>query len=218
MSRQSEQKETSTRNNLQTPSQQPTQQAVKPKTYCEFTRQLDRKDVNRVHHDQVHGFAVTDDNELFGRLLMEINQAGLSWTTILRKQENLRKAYGNYCVEHVATYGEQDRQRLLSDSGIIRNRLKIDAAIYNAGVILQLQQQYGSFKNWLDHHHPKALEDWVKVFKKTFRFTGKEIVNEFLMSTGYLPGAHTEDCPLFKKVIRSRPMWYQTGNKAKLSR
>ena len=67
---------------------------------------------------------------------------------------------------------------------------------------LELQKEYGSFKNWIDHHHPKTKEEWVKIFKKTFRFTGGEIVNEFFMSIGYLPGAHVIGCPIYEKLKR----------------
>jgi DNA-3-methyladenine glycosylase I len=87
------------------------------------------------------------------------------------------------------------------DPGIIRNRLKINAAIVNAQKILELKKEYGSFKGWLDAHHPKTKEEWVKIFKKTFKFIGGEIVNEFLMSTAYLPGAHTPDCPIYREMI-----------------
>ena len=97
--------------------------------------------------------------------------------------------------------------RLLNDAGIIRNRLKVNAAIENAKAILVIQKEHGSFGTWLESHHPKTKEEWVKLFKKTFRFTGGEIVNEFLMSAGYLPGAHTEDCPVYKKVLKAKPMW-----------
>ena len=95
----------------------------------------------------------------------------------------------------------------MQDAGIIRNRLKIEAAIQNAKTILSIQKQSGSFKNWLDHHHPKSKEEWVKLFKQTFRFTGGEIVNEFLMSTGYLPGSHVETCPVYMKVLKLKPKW-----------
>jgi DNA-3-methyladenine glycosylase I len=95
----------------------------------------------------------------------------------------------------------------MQDAGIIRNRLKINAAIENAKVIAQLQKEFGSFKNWIEHHHPKSIEEWVKLFKKHFKFTGGEIVNEFLMSAGYLPGAHSPSCPVFKKIARKKPMW-----------
>jgi DNA-3-methyladenine glycosylase I len=125
---------------------------------------------------------------------LEINQAGLSWTTILKKQENFRKAYHAFNVKKVAAYGEKDRTRLLNDAGIIRNRLKVDAAIHNAQQILLLKKEHGSFKAWIEAHYPREKAEWVKLFKKTFRFTGGEIVNEFLMSTGYLPGAHAEGC------------------------
>ena len=98
-----------------------------------------------------------------------------------------------------------DRKRLLADTGIIRNRLKINAAIENAKTLLNIQKESGSFKKWLDHHHPKTKEEWTKLFKNTFRFTGGEIVNEFLMSTGYLPGAHIESCPVYKKIVKAGP-------------
>jgi DNA-3-methyladenine glycosylase I len=159
------------------------------------------------YHDSEHGFPLRDDNLLFERLILEINQAGLSWLTVLKKRDAFRRAYDQFEVSIIAAYGEQDRVRLLSDAGIIRNRLKIDAAIDNAQRILALQAEYGSFAGWLDAHHPLERAQWVKLFKKTFRFTGGEIVNEFLMSTGYLPGAHREGCPVFARVLAARPAW-----------
>jgi DNA-3-methyladenine glycosylase I len=90
----------------------------------------------------------------------------------------------------------------MNDSGIIRNKLKINATIENAKTILQLQKEFGSFQKWLKSHHPKTKEEWVKIFKKNFKFTGGEIVNEFLMSIGYLPGAHTPDCPVHAKILK----------------
>ncbi len=168
-------------------------------SYCTFVNSLppDEPNVHRTYHDTQYGFPLNDDNELFGRLILEINQAGLSWTTILNKQENFRQAYDNFHIDTVAAYGEADRARLLQDAGIIRNRLKVNAAIENARAIQHLQVEYGSFQNWLAHHHPQPREAWVRLFKKTFKFTGGEIVNEFLMSTGWLPGAHDPDCPVF---------------------
>jgi DNA-3-methyladenine glycosylase I len=158
-----------------------------------------------VYHDNHYGFPIHEDNELFCRLVLEINQAGLSWTTILNKQATFRKAYHDFHIKKVAAYKEKDIERLLNDAGIIRNKLKVNAAIENAKTILLLQKEHGSFKNWLDLHHPKSKEEWTKLFKKTFRFTGGEIVNEFLMSTGYLPGAHDESCAVYKKWIKSKP-------------
>jgi len=177
------------------------------KSYCEAVERMERSNVHRIYHDTAYGFPIAGDNELFERLVLEINQAGLSWTTILNKQENFRKAYHGFDIKAVAAYGEADRTRLLNDSGIIRNRLKVDAAIHNARVAMQLQKNHGSFKNWLDLHHPKTKEEWVKLFKHTFRFTGGEIVNEFLMSTGYLEGAHVSQCPVYKKIIHLKPAW-----------
>lgn len=178
-----------------------------PKSYCEAVERMDKTNVHRIYHDTAYGFPINDDNELFERLILEINQAGLSWTTILNKQQNFREAYHQFNIQKISSYKEVDRQRLLSDAGIIRNRLKIDAAIHNAKVVCQIQKEYGSFKEWLDYHHPKSLPDWVKLFKKTFKFTGGEIVNEFLVSAGYLPGAHITNCPIHQKVLKSKPAW-----------
>ena len=179
----------------------------KPRSYCEAVERLDKTNVHRLYHDSAYGFPVQDDNALFERLVLEINQAGLSWTTILNKQQHFRKAYHQFSISKVAAYRGPDRQRLLHDPGIIRNRLKVDAAIHNARVILRLRKEFGSFKKWLDHHHPRTKEEWTRLFKQTFTFTGGEIVNEFLVSTGYLPGSHSERCPIHKKVLRARPAW-----------
>lgn len=178
-------------------------------TYCGYIRTLRNNEVNvhREYHDNEYGFPLPDDNELFGRLILEINQAGLSWTTILNKQKNFRKAYRNFNVKKIAGFKDKDFKRLMEDAGIIRNRLKINAAIENAKTVLRLQKEFGSFKNWINSHHPKTKQEWTKIFKSTFIFTGGEIVNEFLLSTGYLPGAHDKDCPVYKKVIRLKPMW-----------
>lgn len=73
-------------------------------------------------------------------------------------------------------------------------------------MILSLQKEFGSFYKWLEYYHPKTKEEWTKLFKKTFRFTGGEIVNEFLMSIGYLLGAHVESCPIYKEIMKQNPM------------
>ncbi|HVZ96870.1 MAG TPA: DNA-3-methyladenine glycosylase I [Chitinophagaceae bacterium] len=177
----------------------------KPSSYCEAVMTMDKNNLHKIYHDTAYGFPIENDDELFERLILEINQAGLSWSTILNKQQNFKKAYKNFNIKKVAAFNEKDVTRLLNDAGIIRNRLKIHAAIENAKTVIQLQKEFGSFKKWIDHHHPKSKEEWVKIFKNTFRFTGGEIVNEFLMSTGYLPGAHIESCRVYKKVLRARP-------------
>jgi len=181
------------------------------KSYCHFTRNLPADNLHKIYHDTAYGFPLESDNELFGRLLLEINQAGLSWETILKKQEGIKAAYADFDIDQVANFTETDRERILSNPEVIRNKLKVNSAIYNAQQIVGLQKEFGSFKNWLDHHHPKTKDQWVKLFKKTFKFTGGEITNEFLLSTGYLKGAHEEDCPIYKEVLRHNPPWSRIG-------
>ncbi|MBS1933536.1 MAG: DNA-3-methyladenine glycosylase I [Bacteroidetes bacterium] len=176
-------------------------------SYCEVVLKMDKNNVHVHYHDKEYGYPIYDDNELFARLILEINQAGLSWTTILKKKDNFFKAFDNFDIDKVSRYGEKQVKRLLSDEGIIRNRLKVAATIENARRVKALQKEFGSFKKWLDHHHPKTKEEWMKLFKQTFKFTGGEIVNEFLMSTGYLPGAHIETCAIYKKVLSKKPAW-----------
>ena len=161
------------------------------------------------YHDHEYGFPQRDESVLFERLLLEINQAGLSWETILRKRDGFRHAYDGFDVDKVADYGESDRARLLADAGIIRNRLKVDAAIHNAGVIRGLRDTHGGFADWLDAHaaengRPRDKASWVKLFKRTFKFTGGEITGEFLMSLGILRGAHRAGCPALKRIAAVR--------------
>ena len=175
--------------------------------YCAVVQKMEKDNVHVHYHDHEYGFPIEDDNQLFARLILEINQAGLSWTTILKKKDNFFRAFDDFNIDKVARYGPKQVERLLNDAGIIRNRLKVAATIENAKTIKTLQKEFGSFKKWLDHHHPLTKEEWVKLFKKTFRFTGGEIVGEFLMSTGYLPGAHVEGCSVYKNWIKHKPAW-----------
>lgn len=161
------------------------------------------------YHEQEYGFPLTDEAGLFERLVLEINQAGLSWLTILKKREAFRLAYAGFEVERVAAFEEADKARLLADAGIIRNRLKVEAAIENARRVLALRDSHGGFAAWIEAHHPRDKAAWVKLFKQTFRFTGGEIVGEFLMSTGYLPGAHAPGCPVAKRIAALNPPWMQ---------
>lgn len=182
-------------------------------SYCTAIPQMqadERRSLHQQYHDHHYGFPLEDDNELFGRLILEINQAGLSWETILKKEAGFRSAYSNFNIAVVAAYTDKDRERLMADAGIIRNRLKIEAAIANAQTLLDIQRDFGSFAGWLELQHPMSKEQWVKLFKKTFRFTGGEIVGEFLMSIGYLPGAHDQDCPVFAQVAARNPRWMQS--------
>lgn len=184
---------------------------IKNMSYCSAINNMKADDasLHKIYHDKYYGFPIESDDELFCRLVLEINQAGLSWTTILKKQQNFREAYHNFNIKKVAGYKQKDIDRLMDDAGIIRNRLKINAAIENANTILKIQKQFGSFKNWLMEQQKLSREEWTKLFKKTFRFTGGEIVNEFLVSSGYLPGAHDHACPVYKKIVKAKPGWMQ---------
>lgn len=170
-------------------------------SYCDFCNALPENTANpnKHYHDTEYGFPIDDDNTLFERLILEINQAGLSWTIILNKRAAFQAAYAQFDVAKVAAFDENDVARLLADAGIVRNRLKIQAAIFNAQRILLLQNEFGSFKNWLDAHHPRDKAAWIKLFKQNFKFVGGEIVGEFLMSLGYLSGAHQENCPIYAR-------------------
>ena len=165
------------------------------------------------YHESHYGFPIADDNELFERLILEINQAGLSWLTILKRQDAFRKAFRDFRIEKVVRLGVRDVERLMKDESIIRNRMKIEATIENAMRIKVIQRESGSFADWLKSHHPKRKDEWVKLFKKTFVFTGGEIVGEFLMSIGYLPGAHHAGCPTYKRIAKLKPAWSEAERK-----
>ena len=175
----------------------------KPTSYCEYVNTLKEENLHRIYHDTKYGFQVNSDDELFGRLILEINQAGLSWTTILKKQDNFRVAFSNFSIKKIANYKEDDIERLLANSGIIRNKLKINSVIYNANKIIEIQKKYGSFKGWLNEQKNLDLESWIKLFKANFKFTGGEITKEFLMSTGYVKGAHIKSCCINKLINES---------------
>jgi DNA-3-methyladenine glycosylase I len=173
-------------------------------SYCAFAPS---HPIHKPYHDTEYGFPLRDDHALFERLALEINQAGLSWLTILKKKETFHRAFDGFDIDRVAAYGEEDHARLLSDAGIIRNRLKVQAVVENARRLIVLREHYGSFAAWLDHHHPLPKEQWQRLFKRTFVFTGGEIVGEFLLSTGYLPGAHEPVCPIYEQIAGLNPPW-----------
>jgi DNA-3-methyladenine glycosylase I len=163
------------------------------------------------YHEGEYGFPARDDRVLFERLALEINQAGLSWLTVLTKRRAFNEAFAGFDIERVARFGARDRRRLMADQRIIRNRLKIEAVIDNARRLLEIRESHGSFAAWLDAHHPRSKAGWVKLFKGTFRFTGGEIVGEFLMSLGYLPGAHQDWCPVYQKILALDPPWQRSS-------
>jgi DNA-3-methyladenine glycosylase I len=185
-------------------------------SYCEYLIEHPEDTLNKLYHNTEYGFPLTEDAALLERLAHEINQAGLSWTLILKRKEAFHLAFEGFEVDKVAAYQEQDVARLLADAGIIRNRLKINSVIENARRIQALRAEFGSFKGWLDAHHPLSLEDWTKLFKKTFVFTGGEIVREFLVSSGYLPGAHDHECPVYWQIARLQPAWTRGLRKVEL--
>ena len=165
------------------------------------------------YHDEEWGKPVYDDRILFEFLILESAQAGLSWITVLRKRENYRKAFENFDVAKVAAFTEADVERLLQDEGIIRNRLKINAAITNAKLILEIQEEFGSFSdyiwgflpdkkpiinNWESHKDLPAsteLSDHIsKVMKKRgFKFFGSTICYANMQATGMI-NDHIKGC------------------------
>lgn len=159
------------------------------------------------YHDSEHGFPLTDEAGLFERLCLEIFQAGLSWEVVLGKRPTTAAAFDGFDVDTVAAYGEAETARLLADPGIIRNRRKVAAIIENARRVQALRESHGGLAAWVAAHHRRDKKEWVKLFRQTFLFTGGEIVGEFLMSIGYLPGAHREDCPTFARIAALAPPW-----------
>lgn len=177
-------------------------------SYCEASVS---NSFHLTHHNTAHGFPERNEARLFERLCMEIFQAGLSWLLILKRQDGLHAAFNGYNVDTIASYTDEDCMRLLNDERIIRNRLKVEAIVHNARIVQNMRLSHGGFAKWLDAHHPRTKPDWVKLFKKTFKFTGGEITGEFLMSTGYLPGAHHKDCPIYAEIAALAPPWTQVS-------
>jgi DNA-3-methyladenine glycosylase I len=176
--------------------------------YCDYAH---GDPLHGPYHDGEHGFPVRDETVLFERLILEISQAGLSWGTVLRKRDTLRAGYAGFEVDRVAAFGDRDRDRLLVDPGVIRNRRKVEAAIYNARAVRALRDSHGGFAAWLDAHHPQSRTAWTRTMKTVFVLVGGEITNEFLMSVGYLPGAHKPDCPVAERVRAAEPPWAQVA-------
>ena len=166
--------------------------------------------VHHEYHATEHGFPQRAEAMLFERLCLEIMQAGLSWEIVLKRRAGMAEAFGGWAVDRVAALDDAGRAALLGNPAIIRNRLKLDAIIANARRVQAMRASHGGFAGWLDAHHPRGKPDWVRLFRETFRFTGGEIVGEFLMSLGYLPGAHAEDCPMLATLRTLAPPWMNT--------
>jgi len=172
--------------------------------YCDFAP---GHPVHDSYHATEYGFPQRDEAVLFERLCLEIMQAGLSWEIVLKRRAGMRESFGGWDVDAIAATDAASRARLLADPAIIRNRLKVDAIVHNAGIVQTLRASHGGFAAWLDAHHPRDKAAWIKLFKGTFRFTGGEIVGEFLMSLGYLPGAHGPNCPVAARIAALSPPW-----------
>jgi DNA-3-methyladenine glycosylase I len=165
------------------------------------------------YHDEEWGKPVYDDQTLFEFLILESAQAGLSWITILRKRENYRKAFANFDVEKVAKFSQEDVERLLQNEGIIRNRLKVNAAISNARLFLGIQKEFGSFSNYIWGFLPNKkpiinklnsnkdllprtkLSDSISsdMKKRGFKFFGTTICYAHMQATGMV-NDHIEGC------------------------
>jgi DNA-3-methyladenine glycosylase I len=172
--------------------------------YCRFAP---GHPLHAPYHATEYGFPSSDETVLFERLSLEIMQAGLTWDLVLKRRAGLRAAFADFDVDRVAAFGEADAARLLADPGIIRNRLKVRALVENARRVQVLRASHGGFAAWLEAHHPRARAEWVKLFRRTFVFTGDEIAGEFLISLGWLPGAHARDCPVAALAAAAGPAW-----------
>ena len=171
------------------------------------------------YHDTEWGRPVHDDRRLFEMLILEGAQAGLSWLTILKRRESYRKAFDNFEPEKVAAYDDKKIQELLADEGIIRNRLKVNAAVINARLFLKVAEEYGSFDKFIWSYvddtpiinHPKKLEDIPattplsdrisKDLKKMgFKFVGSTIMYAYMQAIGMVCD-HTTDCFLYQEMV-----------------
>lgn len=162
------------------------------------------------YHDHVWGVPVHDDRMLFEMLVLEGAQAGLSWETILNRQENYEKAFDGFDVETVASYSEEKTQQLMNDAGIIRNRGKIMSAVNNAKVFLKIQKEFGSFGSylwkWTDGkviyetgRITSELSDAISkdLKKRGMNYCGSVIMYSYLQAVGVIYG-HEEECDLWR--------------------
>jgi DNA-3-methyladenine glycosylase I len=148
----------------------------------------------RRYHDREYGVRIRTPRAYFERLTLELFQAGLSWRTILAKRAAFRRAFTGFAPGRVARFTSVDRNRLLRDAGIVRNRRKIDATIANAKSFLRVSRRPGGFAAFLQALPLTDRAATVARFRAEFSFMGPEIVGEFLMSTGWWPVRHEPGC------------------------
>lgn len=183
---------------------------------CEWARDP----LEIAYHDTEWGVPVRDDRKLFEFLILEGAQAGLSWLTILRKREGYRKAFADFDVEKVARFAEARQAKLLQDPGIIRNRLKVAAAITNARAFLKVQKEFGTFSEYIwkfvdgkpivnrlasmkDVPARTEVSDAISKDMKTrgFKFVGSTIIYAHMQATGMV-NDHCVDCFRYKQVVK----------------
>jgi len=171
------------------------------------------------YHDHEWGRPVHDDRHLFEMLLLEGAQAGLSWSTVLKKRDNYRAAFDNFDAAKVASYGEEKVRQLLNDAGIIRNRLKIAAAVTNAGCFLDVQREFGSFDAYIwqfvggrpivnafrtlrdlpaETAESQAMSKALR--KRGFKFVGPTICYAYMQAVGMV-NDHLVDCFCYEELI-----------------
>ncbi|MGI8891860.1 MAG: DNA-3-methyladenine glycosylase I [Bacteroidia bacterium] len=160
-------------------------------------------DLMRKYHDEEWGVPLHDDNKLFEFLVLDAFQAGLSWSTVLNKRENFRKAFHNYDIKKISRYSEKDINRLINDAGIIRNKLKINSAVTNAQKFLEVQKEFGSFDKyiWQFTDGKPLVNKWKELKeipakttqsddmskdlqKRGFKFVGSTICYAFMQASG----------------------------------
>ena len=186
------------------------------KTRCKWCMS---SDLMKAYHDEEWGVVLHDDLKLFEFMVLDAFQAGLSWSTIINKRENFRKAFDDFIPEVIATYNEAKVEELMRNAGIIRNQLKIRATIKNASLFLKVQQEYGSFDKFIwqfvgqrtivnkfDSHSQipakTAESDAMSkaLTKLGFKFVGSTICYAFMQAAGMV-NDHTTDCFRYKEVI-----------------
>jgi DNA-3-methyladenine glycosylase I len=175
-------------------------------------------DLMRIYHDEEWGVPLHDDQKLFEFMVLDAFQAGLSWKTILNKRENFRKAFDNFDPKMIAAYDEKHYERLLNDAGIIRNRAKIKATISNAKAFLEIQNEFGTFDNyiWSFVDHKPVINSWKTLselpaktaisdrmskdlMKRGFKFVGSTICYAFMQAAGMV-NDHVVGCFRYKEV------------------
>lgn len=150
------------------------------------------------YHDEEYGFKIYDDTAYFERLTLEIFQAGLSWSTILKKKSGFRKAFDNFDFRKISKYTNKKIDSLLEDKSIIRNKRKILATIHNAGIFVKIIKDHSSFNDFMDSIKKNNRKNVLKIFKDHFKFIGPLIVEEFMMSVGFWEIKHDKECFLNK--------------------